>query len=259
MRLTLLIILCCTSIWAQGAFLTLREDTDGYYTVTDIDVSGITPNQHMDGQWCEYSTVHSGLTIMSGTNTYSCSTRSTYCRVTGTTASTTDQSRLIASLVGSRIPTASVIGATGWYIETNNGRYCAPHPSVSKQGMTIRWTSNTWNVGPPEPVHCSITGPSVLIHPGQKTTGVSSNVRDFWTVRCSGTSAMTISTKSDVKLRSGSDEIDSGLYIGDDGFTSMDFTGGDYPYPVSILSTLKSSTAQPGSYSGSGIITITWP
>lgn len=258
MRLTPLIILCCTSIWAHGASLTLREDTDGYYTVTDIDVSGIKPYQHLDGQWCDYSTVHSGLTITGGTKAYSCSTRSTYCRVNGARATTTDQSQLIASLVGSRIPTASVIGATGWYIETNNGRYCAPHPSLMKQEMLIRWTSNTANIGPPEPVHCSVNGPSVLTHPGQQTTGVSSTVYDSWTVSCSSTSTVTVSTTRDVKLRSASDELDSGLYVEADGVTTLDFTVG-LTRAVTILSKLKSSTAQPGSYSGSGIITITWP
>lgn len=125
-----------------------------------------------------------------------------------------------------------------------------------------RWgyrDSSCSNTTPPQTVHCSVTGPSVLTHPDQKTTGISSKVHDIWTVSCSGTSTVTLSTTSDVKLRSGSDKIDSGLYIEAEGVTTLDLTAGNYPHPVAILSKLKSSTAQPGSYQGSGIITVSWP
>ncbi len=249
MRLLLLFVTYFALVGAaHSSSITLTRVDSEWLEITAIDTSGMKLVPGVCTYPCQANYATSGITFYTPTTTLSCSSSG------GRTCSRNPRyvglslEGLAAAVIGIRVPSI-VSEATKWSLDTNN-----------KLSTVYRAISTTLpNTGPPEPVHCSITGPSVLIHPGQKTTGVSSNVRDFWTVRCSGTSAMTISTKSDVKLRSGSDEIDSGLYIGDDGFTSMDFTGGDYPYPVSILSTLKSSTAQPGSYSGSGIITITWP
>ncbi len=258
MRLTLLICLFCSTIAAYSASLDLQIDPSGnYYIVTGIDVSGINSTYYQPGASCSGSTVHSGLTIL-GPSSYTCSTESRDCRVPAATATRTDPSRIIASLIGARIPYKNVIGATGWRIQTNNGLFCTVHPSITPTRAIMAWTSNTWNEGPPEPVHCSVNGPSVLTHPGQQTTGVSSTVHDTWTVNCSATSTVTVSTTRDVKLRSASDELDSGLYVEADGVTTLDFTVG-LTRAVTILSKLKSSTAQPGSYVGSGIITITWP
>lgn len=259
MRLTLLVFLFFSTIAAYGDSLSLQIDPTGnYYTVTGIDVSGITSTYYQPGAACSGGTIHSGLTII-GPRSYSCSTESATCRVQGATAARTDPSRIIATLIGVQIPAEYIVGATGWKIQTNNGLYCTVHPSITPSRAIMTWTSTTLNVGPPEPVHCSVTGPSELTHPVQQTTGMSSTVHDTWIVRCSDTSAVTISTMRDVKLRSGSDEIDSGLYVEAEGTTAMYSTAGNYPYPVAILSKLKSSTAQPGSYQGSGIITVSWP
>lgn len=259
MRLMLLICLCCSSIATYGSFLDLRIDPTGsYYTVAGIDVSGINSTYYQAGPSCVNGPVQSGLTIL-GPRPYTCSTDSRDCKVPGATATRNDPSRIIATLIGVRIPAVHLIGYTGWRIQTNNGQLCSIHSSIAPTPVIMAWTSNDTNIDPPvTPVYCSVNGPSVLTHPGQQTTGVSSTVHDTWTVSCSSTSTVTVSTMRDVKLRSASDELDSGLYVESDGVTTADFTVG-LTRAVTILSKLKSSTAQPGSYSGSGIITITWP
>lgn len=140
-----------------------------------------------------------------------------------------------------------------------SGDYCSLHASVLVLGYgMVTYEDRSCNGGPVSPVQCEVSGPSVLTHPPQEQNSIVSTVRDTWHITCTRPTTVIVSTTRDVKLRSGSDNLDSGLYIESEGVNSMVFTV-DTPRSVGILSKLKSSTAPPGSYQGSGIITVSLP
>lgn len=250
MRLTLLICLFCSTIAAYGASLDLQIDPTGnYYIVTGIDVSGINSTYYQPGASCSSSTVHSGLTIL-GPSSYTCSTESRDCRVPAATATRTDPSRIIATLIGARIPYKNVIGATGWRIQTNNGRFCTDHPSITPTRAIMAWTSNTFNEGPPEPPSCTVSDTSIVMSGGLGDT-----------LRGSDTLAVSCDKPADVELaivRSGRVDLSGGgvvsLTFRESGASSIQVSG--LTASLTIDGILSQSPSGPGEYVGSTVVQV---
>lgn len=107
------------------------------------------------------------------------------------------------------------------------------------------------------PTSCSVTGPTVLMHPTQQSNQIVSSVGDQWRISCTAAARVKISSSRSVTLSSNKGEITSRLYVGRAGVTDLELDV-DRTANVYIESKLETPSAVPGLYSGSGVITITW-
>ncbi|CAI1783512.1 Uncharacterised protein [Serratia quinivorans] len=109
----------------------------------------------------------------------------------------------------------------------------------------------------PQPVSCTVSGPSTLSHPNQQSTKISGSIRDKWQLSCTNDTLVTVSTTRDVMLNNHSGEIATGLYVERTGVTTLDVFV-ERTADVYIVSELETPSASPGLYTGSGIIYVTW-